>query len=82
MTLKCGDKTWNLHKNILCSRSEWFEKALTGKFQEAQTGLVEIQNFGPEAVGWVVRYIYSGSTFALIIHVASRRKSRHVMTLG
>jgi hypothetical protein len=42
VTIKCGDRTWELHKNILCSRSEWFEKALTGKFKEAETGVVEI----------------------------------------
>lgn len=33
VTVTCGNKTWKLHKNILCSRSMWFEKALTGGFQ-------------------------------------------------
>ncbi|KAK0610665.1 BTB/POZ protein [Bombardia bombarda] len=60
VTVKCGDKTWNLHKNILCSRSIWFEKALTGNFEESKTGIVNIQNFYPEAIDWVVRYIYTG----------------------
>lgn len=65
MTVKCGDRTWNLHKNILCSRSVWFEKALTGSFEEAKTGVVEIHNFEPEPVDWLVRYIYSGSELNL-----------------
>ncbi|KAK4118675.1 hypothetical protein N657DRAFT_583296 [Parathielavia appendiculata] len=60
VTLKCGDRTWQLHENIFCSRSLWFEKALTGSFQEAKTGLVEIQNFAPEAIDWLVQYIYTG----------------------
>jgi hypothetical protein len=46
----------------------WFEKALTGTFQEAQTGVVDIQNFAPEAVDWLVHYIYTGS-------MSSRRRT-------
>ena len=73
MTLKCGDRTWSLHKNILCSRSVWFEKALTGNFEEAKTGVIEIRTFDPEPVDWMVRYIYSGSKLA-----PSLRNSRHL----
>lgn len=31
--VKCGDHTWKLHKAILCARSVWFKKALTGPFK-------------------------------------------------
>ncbi|KAK0611319.1 BTB/POZ protein [Immersiella caudata] len=61
VTVSCGDKTWNLHKNILCSRSTWFEKALTGRFEEAKTGHVDIRNFDPDHVYWLIRYIYTGT---------------------
>ncbi|KAK1753751.1 POZ domain-containing protein [Echria macrotheca] len=59
----CGDKTWKLHKNILCTRSSWFNKALNGAFEEARTGIVTIDDsqFKPEAVDWVIRYIYTGN---------------------
>ncbi|KAK0736633.1 BTB/POZ protein [Apiosordaria backusii] len=60
VVVKCGSKEWKLHKAILCTRSVWFEKALTGQFQEASTGVVTIQDFEPEAVEWVIRYIYTG----------------------
>ena len=59
-------RTWNFHKNILCSRGVWFEKALTGNFEESRSGVVEIRSFDPEAVDWVIRYIYTGS-----MHVSS-----------
>ncbi|KAK3503236.1 hypothetical protein B0T13DRAFT_394127 [Neurospora crassa] len=61
VVVKCGDRTWNLHKNILCSRSIWFEKALTGHFEEAKTGVVNIENFEPSAIDILIRYIYTGS---------------------
>ncbi|KAK3320257.1 BTB/POZ protein [Cercophora scortea] len=60
VTVTCGSKTWNLHKNILCTRSSWFKKALTGNFEESKTGRVDIKNFEPEAVEWLIRYIYTG----------------------
>lgn len=28
----CGPKSWNLHRNILCARSAWFETALVGSY--------------------------------------------------
>lgn len=61
VTVKCGGREWKLHKIILCSRSEWFMKALTGSFQEAETGVVKIKDFDPEPVHWALRYLYSGS---------------------
>jgi hypothetical protein len=84
VTVKCGDRTWKLHKNILCSRSEWFEKALTGNFQEAQTGVVEIQNFAPEAIDWLVHYIYSGRTSLVSspIFITPLPKGCRDMTMG
>ncbi|KAL2144202.1 hypothetical protein VTI28DRAFT_9493 [Corynascus sepedonium] len=59
--VKCGDTTWQLHKNILCTRSQWFEKALTGSFEEAKTGVVEVENFAPKQIDWVLQYIYTGA---------------------
>ncbi|OIW26251.1 POZ domain-containing protein [Coniochaeta ligniaria NRRL 30616] len=60
VTVTCKGRTWQLHKNILCSRSVWFEKALNGNFLEASTGVVDITNFEPEAMDWLITYIYTG----------------------
>ncbi|KAL1837792.1 hypothetical protein VTJ49DRAFT_3402 [Mycothermus thermophilus] len=61
VTLKCGDRTWDVHKNILCSRSVWFRKALTGKFKEASTSVIEIHDFEPHLVDLVVNFLYTGA---------------------
>lgn len=31
--LICGDKTFKIHKSVVCTRSVWFEKALAGAFE-------------------------------------------------
>jgi len=32
-SIHCGTKTWHVHTSIVCSRSEYFEKALTSDFE-------------------------------------------------
>lgn len=31
-TITCGDRTWKVHKSIIC-RCEWFKKAFAGNFE-------------------------------------------------
>lgn len=31
--VKCAERTWKVHKIILCTRSDWFKKALMGPFK-------------------------------------------------
>jgi len=31
--LCCGKRTWKVHKAILCARSEWFRRKITGPFK-------------------------------------------------
>ncbi|KAI7774414.1 hypothetical protein LA080_008808 [Diaporthe eres] len=59
--LRCGSKAWNIHKSIVCKRCVWFEKALTGSFEEAETQKITLTDIAPEPVDVVVRYLYSGA---------------------
>lgn len=33
VTITCGDKVWNLHRAIICSRSQYFQKAFGSDFK-------------------------------------------------
>ncbi|KAH6647140.1 hypothetical protein BKA67DRAFT_663484 [Truncatella angustata] len=59
--VKCGedDKTWNVHRAIVCSRSKWFDKVLNGRFQEAETGVVTISETPSVKIEWLLEYLYS-----------------------
>ncbi|KAI0007018.1 hypothetical protein F4779DRAFT_619991 [Xylariaceae sp. FL0662B] len=58
--VQCGAQTWKLHKVILSSRCAWFNKALNGKFKEAETGIVKINDFKAEEIEWLCKFIYTG----------------------
>ncbi|KAK3314183.1 BTB/POZ protein [Apodospora peruviana] len=61
VVVKCGERTWKLHKNILCTRSKWFDAALNGNFAEANSREISLSDeHGEDAVDWVIRYVYTG----------------------
>ncbi|KAK8044238.1 hypothetical protein PG993_004262 [Apiospora rasikravindrae] len=57
----CGVREWNLHRNILASRCEWFDKAIGGNSKEAHTQEIAIQEFDPSDIQLLLEYIYTGS---------------------
>ncbi|KAK7946355.1 uncharacterized protein PG986_010676 [Apiospora aurea] len=58
--VSCGERSWDLHKAILCSRCPFFERALVGQFQEARTSHVILRENDPDEVDGVIEYIYTG----------------------
>ncbi|KUI59500.1 BTB/POZ domain-containing protein 8 [Cytospora mali] len=56
----CGNRTWEVHKLILCTRSEWFKKALLGPFEEGQTGKITITAFTEDEVECLLQFLYAG----------------------
>ncbi|KAK0755124.1 hypothetical protein B0T18DRAFT_400715 [Schizothecium vesticola] len=58
--VKCGDRVWDVHKLVLCTRSKFFEKALCGSFMEAKTNVVTLPEHDPKHVEWALRCLYSG----------------------
>ncbi|KAH0014704.1 hypothetical protein KCU78_g8533, partial [Aureobasidium melanogenum] len=36
-----------IHQTLLCSKSQYFTKALTGSFEESQTGVVILEDISP-----------------------------------
>lgn len=60
-TLVVNGEKWPVHKSILCTRSEYFEKAFTGKFREANTSELIIDGHSTLAVDNVLHYLYTGT---------------------
>ncbi|KAK8131318.1 hypothetical protein PG984_007756 [Apiospora sp. TS-2023a] len=57
----CGAREWNLHRNILSSRCEWFEKVLRSDCKEAHTREITIEESDPGDIEVMLEYIYIGA---------------------
>lgn len=58
--VKVGGSEINVHKNILASRSEYFDFILTSKQHGPTPNVIEINNFSPKAVKEMIKYLYTG----------------------
>ncbi|KAK7515416.1 hypothetical protein IWZ03DRAFT_415446 [Phyllosticta citriasiana] len=59
--IRCHDGTvYNVHKNILCTQSQFFKNALnpTSNFLEAQSNTVKLENDDPGTVKALIEYFY------------------------
>ncbi|KAF2737119.1 hypothetical protein EJ04DRAFT_129332 [Polyplosphaeria fusca] len=64
-TIVCGERTWKVHKAIICPRSDYFARAVTfGK--EAEDKCIDLVEDDPEVVGLMLEYFYTGDYKVLI----------------
>ncbi|KPI36468.1 uncharacterized protein AB675_2886 [Cyphellophora attinorum] len=57
-TIRCGDKTFAVHKNIIALKSEYFCKAIDSGFKESVENEITIQEATPIAVGVMIVFLY------------------------
>lgn len=50
-----------VHQALLCDRSQYFAKALTGSFEESKTGTVKLDDVSPMLFKIVVSWLYCGN---------------------
>ncbi|KAK1143749.1 hypothetical protein N8T08_006150 [Aspergillus melleus] len=59
VTIKCESVTFKVHSCIICPQSAFFEKALSGRFKEAISKEIVIQD-DPSIIGRIIDYLYRG----------------------
>ncbi|KAK7972607.1 hypothetical protein PG988_006741 [Apiospora saccharicola] len=80
--VSCGNRTWDLHKLILCSRCPFFKKAFTGNFQEAKTGQVILRENDPDDIDGVIQYIYTGEVSKKLLKEGNAEAYVNMFKLG
>ncbi|KAL9533272.1 hypothetical protein SMMN14_02215 [Sphaerulina musiva] len=64
VTIQFSGRTVHCHKLVLCTKSDYFKK-LCGPgshFAEGNTKVIELKEDNPDAVEYLLRYIYSGQS--------------------
>ncbi|KAI1341238.1 hypothetical protein F5Y15DRAFT_414356 [Xylariaceae sp. FL0016] len=60
ITVICDERAWNLHRAILSSRCQWFEKALQGNSKKSNDPPFFIESVAEEEFDCIVTWIYTG----------------------
>ncbi|KAF2703730.1 hypothetical protein K504DRAFT_473736 [Pleomassaria siparia CBS 279.74] len=58
LVLTCGNDTYKVHKNIVCTRAKFFAKAIKFPGKESEEGKIDLPEDEPEIVKLLVQYLY------------------------
>jgi hypothetical protein len=59
LTIKCHGESFKVHKAVVCPCSPFFMKACDGKFQEAASGVITLDDDHPETVKRMISFFYT-----------------------
>ncbi|KAJ5737406.1 uncharacterized protein N7483_002531, partial [Penicillium malachiteum] len=60
LTLSCQGEEFTVHSMVLCNQSGFFEKALSGQFQESQSRVINLPEDDPDIVKKMLDFCYRG----------------------
>ncbi|KAL8828597.1 MAG: hypothetical protein Q9191_002498 [Dirinaria sp. TL-2023a] len=59
LTINCRGRQWRVHRAIICPRSKFFCVLCDGIFQEASSGVVNLDKEDPAILERMLRYLYT-----------------------
>ncbi|KAK7511701.1 uncharacterized protein IWZ02DRAFT_436663 [Phyllosticta citriasiana] len=58
LIVQCGDRSFPVHKVVVCSRSHFFDGACSHPWKESVTGIIDLSEDDHEAVEHMIHYFY------------------------
>ena len=62
-----GDRTFNVHRNVLSAASIYFEAMFAGNLQESKSDTITIHDISPLILEKLLQFIYTGNTSLFVI---------------
>ncbi|EME40549.1 hypothetical protein DOTSEDRAFT_104960, partial [Dothistroma septosporum NZE10] len=59
LEVRCEDREWLVHKNVLCPQSDWFNAAGDGRFRETEERVIVLHDDKSDAVEAMLSYLYT-----------------------
>ncbi|XP_077975510.1 kelch repeat and BTB domain-containing protein 3-like [Styela clava] len=81
-TIKVGEESFPVHRNILIAASEYFRAMLSHDTKERQEGFVDMKEVEPDAVKLCIKFIYTGSTTVTMETVENLLPAAGIMQLS
>eukprot|EP00931_Biecheleriopsis_adriatica_P019065 TRINITY_DN13109_c3_g1_i1.p1 TRINITY_DN13109_c3_g1~~TRINITY_DN13109_c3_g1_i1.p1 ORF type:complete len:421 (-),score=46.00 TRINITY_DN13109_c3_g1_i1:221-1483(-) len=68
-TVKCGDRTWDVHRVVLAAASPVFRRMFESDFKEGKTSTVVItKDVDPDVIEAILEFVYTGQLASLDLH--------------
>ncbi|KAK4502369.1 hypothetical protein PRZ48_005794 [Zasmidium cellare] len=61
LTIHCGNRTWRVHRVVVCAHSSVFEARCSGDIERALTQVISLRDDDPEAVHEMLCHMYTES---------------------
>ncbi|KAH8894295.1 POZ domain-containing protein [Thozetella sp. PMI_491] len=61
MTIRCPGREFKAHRAVVCTQSTFFDKALTGGFEESLSGVVQLPQADPTVLEKFLQFLYTGN---------------------
>ncbi|KAI9037152.1 BTB/POZ domain-containing protein [Aspergillus affinis] len=61
LTVTCGDRSFQVHKVVVCAQSPFFDAACGGQFKESSESRIDLSDEDPEMVERLFQFLYLGN---------------------